>query len=94
MANKKWKGKKMIAAGLGGGVLLAAVALTQDPDLKNVLAAGDPKETLSLAIAGEEAVSYTHLDVYKRQDVAWCMGTRAALLYNLPVVFSSGLLEP
>lgn len=54
MANKKWKGKKMIAAGLGGGVLLVAVALTQDPDLKNVLAAGDPKETLSLAIAGEE----------------------------------------
>lgn len=54
MANKKWNGKKIMAAGLGGGVLLAAVALTQDSDLKNVLAAGEQKETVSLAIAGEE----------------------------------------
>lgn len=54
MANKKWNSKKMIAAGLGGGVLLAAVALTQDPDLREVLAAGNQKEALSLAIAGEE----------------------------------------
>lgn len=55
MAFKNWKGKKCAAACLGGGVLLAAVALTQDYQSGIVLAEESQTEKeVTLAIAGKE----------------------------------------
>ena len=55
MAFKGWNGKKTAAACLGGGVLLAAVALTQDYQSGIALAEGTQAEQeVRLAIAGEE----------------------------------------
>ena len=55
MTLKGWNGKKTAAACLGGGVLLAAVALTQDYQNSIALAEGAQTEKeVTLAIAGEE----------------------------------------
>lgn len=52
MAFKDWKGKKTAAACLGGSVLLAAVALTND--YQSVTLAEETEKPLTLAIAGQE----------------------------------------
>lgn len=55
MAFKGWNGKKTAAACLGGGVLLAAVALTQDYQSSIALAEENQTEKeVTLAIAGQE----------------------------------------
>lgn len=58
MSLKKWNGKKLAVAGLGGGVLLAALALTWSDQDHKALAAGKEGE-LSLAIAGEDQEEQT-----------------------------------
>ena len=75
----KQKGKFwMAAAALGLCALLAGCSgsqISQDTALKTALdhAGVAQEDTTSLSVKeGKEAVSYTHLDVYKRQGL--CVG--------------------
>ena len=67
------KNKQIIGLVVAGAVFIVTGVTSV---LTNTLSANTMAEDVTTMLAGELAVSYTHLDVYKRQDKAlsWCTG--------------------
>ena len=61
----------------GYGLKKGAIATSISHDNHNLIVAGKNAEDMAVA------VSYTHLDVYKRQDLCFLWGLSHKVLYNM-----------